>query len=133
MRQQDDSGSKCESLFKAADVRTTSWKQNAFHEAGEFGSTCARHSIPLEFTNIFLSGERYQLEIYCAWSCQAFECDFNIDLLRYKYPLAVMDVLVSKYGNTINVPYDIACRLKPALYVCTLPSKKFSYSAQTFA
>lgn len=50
----------CESDFKAADLAITSRHKSKFPETGIIGSACARHGTPLVFTNIFLSGERYQ-------------------------------------------------------------------------
>ncbi|KAI8136596.1 hypothetical protein BJV82DRAFT_481014, partial [Fennellomyces sp. T-0311] len=69
-------------------------------ETGVFGSVC-KHDIPLEFTSMILSGE------------------------RYKYPLAVIKVLTEKYGSNINIMYDIGCRFKRALYVYTIASSFF--------
>lgn len=56
--QEKQKNSTCESDFKAADLVVASRHKNKFHETAIFGSACARHGIPLEFTNIFLSGER---------------------------------------------------------------------------
>ncbi|KAI8142642.1 hypothetical protein BJV82DRAFT_516081, partial [Fennellomyces sp. T-0311] len=66
---------------------------NHFHETGLFGSVCARHNIPLEFTNMYQSGE------------------------KFKYPLAVLDVILQKYGSNVNIMYDIACRFESSFKV----------------
>ena len=49
---------ECESNFKAT---TNASRSNArYHESGLVGSICARHDVPLEFTNIYQSGEKYE-------------------------------------------------------------------------
>ncbi|ORY93787.1 hypothetical protein BCR43DRAFT_346228 [Syncephalastrum racemosum] len=86
------SDGKCSSNFKAEETAMTSRSRNQFHETGLFGSACARHGIPLEFTDIYESGE------------------------KFKYPLAILNVLTEQYGNNIGVMYDIACRFKSKMH-----------------
>ncbi|KAI8138651.1 hypothetical protein BJV82DRAFT_522983 [Fennellomyces sp. T-0311] len=90
--------SDCTSDFDAASKAITSRTQNAYHETGVFGSAC-RHDIPLEFTNIFISGEKFM------------------------YPLAVVKALTEKYGYRINIMYDIACRFRKLLETTFLEIK----------
>lgn len=40
-----------------------------------------------------------------------------IRVSRFKYSLAVLEVLIAKYGSKITVLYDIACRFEPTLQV----------------
>ncbi|KAI8150397.1 hypothetical protein BJV82DRAFT_662478 [Fennellomyces sp. T-0311] len=84
------SNGRCTSELRVASTKTAHHTKARDFECGVVGSVC-RHEIPLEFTNIFESGE------------------------KYKYALAVVDVLVEKYGDKINIMYDIACRFKTAL------------------
>ncbi|KAI8136945.1 hypothetical protein BJV82DRAFT_526155 [Fennellomyces sp. T-0311] len=85
------SDESCSSDFRAATLTITSRQLPLYNETGIFGSVC-KHDIPLEFTNMVLSGE------------------------RYKYPLAVVKALTEKFGFNINIMYDIGCRFKPALF-----------------
>ncbi|KAG2216185.1 hypothetical protein INT45_003191 [Circinella minor] len=83
---------ECESNFKAT---TNASRSNArYHESGLVGSICARHDVPLEFTNIYQSGE------------------------KFKYALAVLHALLEYPGAKINtIMYDICCRIKNAIKV----------------
>ncbi|KAI8136608.1 hypothetical protein BJV82DRAFT_639185 [Fennellomyces sp. T-0311] len=82
----------CQSHLRVADLNITNKKIPKFFKNGVVGCTCARHTIPLQFTNMIESGE------------------------KFKYPLAVIEAFKKQYGNDdINVMYDIACRFKPAL------------------
>ena len=54
-----DNNSACESNFKA--TTNASRGDSRYHESGLVGSICARHDVPLEFTNIYRSGEKYGL------------------------------------------------------------------------
>ncbi|KAG2214576.1 hypothetical protein INT45_005217 [Circinella minor] len=65
-------------------------KKHRVHEPGILRCVC-KHNIPLEFTNMYESGE------------------------RYKYPLSLIKVLVQKYGPRINCLYDIGCRFSAAV------------------
>ena len=48
----------CQSEIKAANPSLTNKIQPNFHETGVAGSSCARHTIPLAFTNMVESGEK---------------------------------------------------------------------------
>lgn len=50
---------QCDISIKVADNTFTSRQLSSFNETGLVGSTCGRHTIPLEFTNMFKSGEKY--------------------------------------------------------------------------
>ncbi|KAI9484791.1 hypothetical protein BDB00DRAFT_110991 [Zychaea mexicana] len=85
-----DASRNCDSSFKA--TANASRGDPLCHESGLVGAICARHDIPLEFTNIFESGE------------------------KFKYALAIIDVLLQKPGVKIEaLMYDIACRIKSAI------------------
>ncbi|KAI7856125.1 hypothetical protein BDC45DRAFT_567627 [Circinella umbellata] len=57
-QEQPGTTNECESNFKAT---TNALYGNArYHESGLVGSICARHDVPLEFTNIFQSGEKWK-------------------------------------------------------------------------
>ncbi|ORY97730.1 hypothetical protein BCR43DRAFT_490261 [Syncephalastrum racemosum] len=52
--------SNCTSNFQAEGTALTPRSRNKFNETGLFGSACARHGIPLEFTDIYASGEQFK-------------------------------------------------------------------------
>ena len=54
--------SKCSSDFKAGSEKANDHNNDHYFECGVVGSMC-RHDIPLEFTNIYESGERSVLII----------------------------------------------------------------------
>ena len=58
-QEQPGTTNECESNFKA--TTNASYGNARYHESGLVGSICARHDVPLEFTNIFQSGEKYEL------------------------------------------------------------------------
>ena len=57
--QEQPGTNECESNFKA--TTNASYGNARYHESGLVGSICARHDVPLEFTNIYQSGEKYEL------------------------------------------------------------------------
>ncbi|KAI8136836.1 hypothetical protein BJV82DRAFT_661695 [Fennellomyces sp. T-0311] len=63
-----DEKNLCKSVYKAAELTYTSQNYSKFHERGVVGCLCV-HNIPLAFTNIYESGE------------------------KYKYALAILDIL----------------------------------------
>ncbi|KAI9276719.1 hypothetical protein BDA99DRAFT_531814 [Phascolomyces articulosus] len=78
------------SNFDAANLSLQAIKNKRVHESGVVGSVC-KHNIPLEFTNMYNSGE------------------------RYKYPLSLLNVLKGKYGARMYILYDIGCGFSVAV------------------
>lgn len=74
---------------------------SAFHETGIFISSC-RHRFVLLVCDMIKSGELY-VSILIA--------NFNIEMLtlRVKYPLAMIDCLLSVYSKNGGCAYDIGC------------------------
>ncbi|KAI9484485.1 hypothetical protein BDB00DRAFT_933633 [Zychaea mexicana] len=78
---------RCESELKA--VTSVSAAVEKFYESGIVGCVCGRHNVPLQFTNIFASGE------------------------KYKYALSVLAVATKGYKD-VNILYDLGCRFGPS-------------------
>ncbi|KAI9271959.1 hypothetical protein BDA99DRAFT_595299, partial [Phascolomyces articulosus] len=91
---QHDEPLECTSEFKATKNANHNNSSN-FHETGLLGSICVRHDVPLEFTNLYQSGE------------------------KFLYALSIMNVFTNTYpGIKIDtIMYDICCRVEPTLTV----------------
>ncbi|KAI7860183.1 hypothetical protein BDC45DRAFT_529802 [Circinella umbellata] len=86
----NDNPQSCERNFKA--TVNVSRGDPKCHECGLVGSICARHDIPLEFTNIYESGE------------------------GFKYTLAIINALLQiPNARIVTVMYDIICRIKSSI------------------